>query len=262
MIKLSVVVITFNEEKNILRCLQSVKNVADEIIVLDSQSTDQTVSLARQLGAVVHTRAFTGYVDQKNAAAALAGNEWVLSLDADEALSPELEKEILRVKENPGAVAYRLNRLTNYCGKWIRHCGWYPDRVTRLFNRAKGKWEGLLIHEKWESAEKGSKPADLQGDLYHYSYYTFSDHIRKIQLFSEIMAKEAVMKGKNCSLFKLWFGPKWNFFNDYILKAGFLDGYYGYMVCKYSSWAAFSKYSKIRQYNRLKEEAHLQKNEG
>ncbi|XZF13950.1 glycosyltransferase family 2 protein [Chitinophagaceae bacterium MMS25-I14] len=247
---ISVVIITKNEEQNLPRCLHSVKNVADEIIVLDSFSEDDTLNIARSFGAKVYTHKFEGYVTQKNLAAQKAGCDWVLSLDADEALSPELEQSVLQVIKAPQHDAYRFSRLTNYCGKWIKHCSWYPDKKVRLFRKNAGEWEGDQIHESWELHDKNAVVGELKGDLLHYSYYSFSDHIRQIEKFTEIAARAAAAKGKNCSLLKIWLGPKWRFFTDYILRLGFLDGYSGYMVCKYSAWAAFAKYSKIRQYAR------------
>lgn len=250
--KLSVVIITFNEEKNITRCLQSVKNIADEIIVLDSHSMDATVSIAESLGATVCMQPFLGYTEQKNKAIEKASFDWVLSLDADEALSPRLEQSILAVKDNALFNAYSLARFTNYCGKWIRHCGWYPDKKIRLFNKTKGTWKGGSLHEYWELNDNKESVGKLEGDLLHYSYYTLSDHVKQIEKFTEIAAHAAVANGKNCSLLKIWLGPKWKFLSDFIFRKGFLDGYHGFLVCKYSAWASFIKYTKIRQYAKQK----------
>ncbi len=252
MVKLSVVVITLNEEKNLKRCLQSVKDIADEILVVDSFSKDNTVAIAEQFGAKVITQSFLGFGAQKNFATEQAAHHWVLSLDADEALSPELCQSILDVKENPVYPAYRLSRLTNYCGKWIRHCGWYPDKKVRLYNKTKGNWQGERIHEHWELYDANEQIGNLTGDLLHYSYYSISDHISQIEKFTEMSAKEAAEQGKDCSVMKIWFVPKWNFFKDFILKLGVLDGYYGYLVCKFSAYASMIKYNKIRQYAALK----------
>ncbi len=256
MISLSVVIITLNEERNILRCLQSVKNVADEIIILDSYSTDATAKIAESSGAKIFFQTFLGYSAQKNAALEYASFDWVLSLDADEALTPQLEQSILALKKNIPLNAYRMSRLSNYCGKWIKHGGWYPDRKTRLFNKTKGVWKGDP-HDYWELYDKKEQVGKLEGDFLHYGYYTLSDQVKKIEEFTEIIAHGAVAKGKDCSLLKIWLGPKWKFFNDYILKLGFLDGYHGYLVCKYAAWYTFTKYSKIRQYKRLKEKTLL-----
>ncbi len=248
--KISVVIVTLNEERNLARCLESVAPVADEIVVVDSLSSDKTTDIAASFGATVILQPFLGYTKQKNFANQHASHDWVLSLDADEALSPGLVREIQFIKNNPKHNAYSLPRLTNYCGRWIKHCGWYPDRKTRLFDKTKGAWVGEVIHEQWQ-ANDGATTGVLNCDLLHYSYYTISDHIKQIEKFTEISAIEAVRMGKRCSLAKLYFGPKWNFFKDYFLRLGILDGIEGYYICKFSAFASEVKYSKIRQYSRL-----------
>ncbi len=253
MIQLSVVIITLNEERNLDRCLQSVKGIGDEIIVVDSGSTDNTVAIAESYGAKVIVQPFLGYIAQKNFATEQARFDWVLSLDADEALSPELEQSVRNVKQNPKSDAYSLSRLTNYCGNWIKHAGWYPDKKIRLYNRTKGAWKGEQIHEYWELHNNSSDGiAALKGNLLHYSYYTISDHLKQIEKFSELLARRAVQADKSSSLFKVLFAPGWKFFTSYIIQLGFLDGYAGYLVCKLSAFATFVKYSKIRQYSRFK----------
>lgn len=248
---LSVVIITFNEEKNIARCLESVRHVADEIIIADSFSTDATATIAAQYGARVIEHPFEGYGQQKNFATAQATNDWILSLDADEALTPGLEKSILRVKVAPEASVYKMPRITNYCGKWIRHCGWYPDHQARLYDRTKGRWQELRVHEYWKPAASGQM-GTLTGDLLHFSFSSISEHLKKIDKYTELAAHEAVGKGKTASLLKIYFSPKWHFFTEYVLRFGFLDGFYGYMICKLSAHQAFVKYSKIRLYSRNK----------
>lgn len=257
MVKISVVIITLNEEKNLSRCLTSVAGIADEVVVVDSSSTDNTVAIAQKYGARVVNQAFLGYGAQKNFANEQATNDWILSLDADEALSPELQQSILSVKAKPEYDAYSLSRLTNYCGKWIKHCGWYPDKKLRLFNKTKGKWQGEKIHEYWEPTETEKRIGELHGDLLHYSFYTISDHIRQIEKFTEISARTAVEQGKGCSIWKIVLVPKWNFFLDYIIRLGILDGFAGYVICKLSAHAAFIKYTKIRQYALLSRQGRL-----
>jgi glycosyltransferase involved in cell wall biosynthesis len=245
--QLSVVIITYNEERNLARCLKSVLRIADEIIVVDSASTDGTVAIAKQYNAKVYLHPFDGYVKQKIIATDYATNDWVFTLDADEVVTPELEQSILETKNGKRLDAYKINRLTNYCGKWIKHCGWYPDHIIRLFDKTKGKWHGGSIHEHWE-LDQPSDVGLLKGHLLHYSYPTISDHIRKIDKFTELSARDAVARGKDCSLLKILLVPKWNFFVTYILKLGILDGYYGYVICKLDSYVSFVKYTKIRQY--------------
>ena len=149
---MSIIIAAYNEEKNIARCIQSLRPVADEIIVVDSFSTDQTTAIAEELGAKIIQRAFTGYGDQKSFAQEQSGNDWVFSIDADEVLTEELQKSILEMKATPQHDAYEINRLTSYCGKWIRFCGWYPDRKIRLWDRRKARWGGEDPHDKVQLA--------------------------------------------------------------------------------------------------------------
>lgn len=247
--KLSVVIITLNEERNLGRCLESVRSLADEILVVDSCSADRTAEIARSFGARIIEQPFLGHIEQKNFAADHATHNWVLSLDADEALSPELEDSIRKALANPAVDAYKMNRLTNYCGKWVRHSGWYPDRKARLWDRRKGRWGGQNPHDKWELSS-GTDYGKLRGDLLHYSYYTLSEHLKQIEKFTEIAARASVREGKDCSVFKVVFGGCWKFIHSYIIKLGFLDGYTGFLVCSFSAYSSFAKYAKIRQYNR------------
>jgi glycosyltransferase involved in cell wall biosynthesis len=250
MVRLSVVIITYNEEKNIARCLESVRSVADEIVIVDSSSGDNTASIAKAYGATVIQNAFAGYGEQKNFATGQATHDWILSLDADEVLTPELAASINEVKAAPSFNVYRMPRLTSYCGKWIKHCGWYPDRQTRLYNRTKGRWQEQKVHEYWALSNAGDKFGLLQGDLLHYSFTSISDHVKKIEKYTELAALAAVEKGHNASLLKIWISPKWHFITEYFFKLGFLDGFYGYLICKLSAHTAFLKYSKIRLYSK------------
>src|SRR6185312_8761206 len=177
--KISVVIITKNEEKNIGRCIDSVKDIADDIIVIDSFSTDKTEEICKSKGARFVQHAFEGHIEQKNYATSLTEYPHVLSLDADEALDDTLKKSIAEVKENWKYDGYEMNRLTNYCGTWIKHCGWYPDRKLRLFDKTKGKWGGINPHDKFE-LQPNSTISRLRGDILHYSYYTIDDHYKQI----------------------------------------------------------------------------------
>jgi glycosyltransferase involved in cell wall biosynthesis len=250
MAKLSAVVITYNEEKNLGRCLGSLQGVADEVIVVDSNSTDGTVAIAQQYKAKIYQRDFDGYGQQKNYATQQATNDWVLSLDADEELTDELRNSILAVKAAPGHDVYQMPRLTNYCGQWIKHCGWYPDKQTRLYNRTKGRWVEQKVHEYWQHSDKNAPKGLLAGDLLHYSFATINDHLKKIEKYSELGAQEAIAKGKSASLLKVWFSPVWHFISEYIFRLGFLDGYYGFVICRLSAYASYTKYSKIRAYRK------------
>jgi glycosyltransferase involved in cell wall biosynthesis len=252
MVQLSVVIITFNEERNLARCLESVKDIADEIIVVDSQSTDRTVAIAEQYNARVIQQPFLGYGQQKNFGTQQASYDWILSLDADEVLTPELKQSIVEVKRGPKNAVYEMPRLTNYCGKWIRHCGWYPDRQTRLYNRTKGKWVEQKVHEYWAPDNSSDNKGLLKGDLLHYSFASVSEHLKKIEKYSELAALDAVEKGKDASLLKILASPKWHFINEFIFRLGFLDGFYGYTICRLSAYAAYIKYTKIRLYKRMR----------
>jgi glycosyltransferase involved in cell wall biosynthesis len=248
MIRLSVVLITYNEERNLARCLESVAGVADEIIVADSSSADNTVAIAKRYNARVIDHKFTGYGEQKNFATQQASNDWILSLDADEVLTPALMQSILEVKNGPKHDVYQMPRLTNYCGKWIRHCGWYPDRQTRLYNRTKGQWQEQKVHEYWRLNDTKGTKGLLKGNLLHYSFNSISEHLKKIEKYSELAAMAAVERGKGASMVKIVVSPAWHFITEYFFKLGFLDGFYGYVICRLSAYAAFVKYSKIRMY--------------
>ncbi|NVO03401.1 MAG: glycosyltransferase family 2 protein [Bacteroidetes bacterium] len=251
MTELSVVIITFNEERNIGRCLDSVKEIADDIVVIDSFSTDKTEEICLANGARFIKHEFPGHIEQKNWAISQAKFPFILSLDADEALSEELKKSIIEAKKNTEFDGYIMNRLTNYCGKWIHHSGWYPDAKLRLWDSAKGKWGGVNPHDKYEM-ESDVKIKHLKGDIYHYSYYSINEHILQANKFSEIMAKALFKNGKNASFLKVIFRPPMRFFRDYFLKMGFLDGFYGFVICKTTAYTTFLKYSKLRQLNLLK----------
>jgi glycosyltransferase involved in cell wall biosynthesis len=243
--RLSVVIITFNEETNIARCIASVMDVADEILVVDSYSTDRTEEICREMGARFMQNKWEGYSRQKNYANSLALYDHILSIDADEALSEELRISILRLKENWKYDGYMMNRMTNYCGKWIRHGSWYPDRKLRLFDRTKGTWKGI-IHETFDLYDK-SNFGFIWGNLLHYSYYTISEHVRQANYFTDITAELAYNEGKKAGTLKLFFNPIIKFIRDYFFLLGFLDGYYGFIVSQISANATFLKYIKLRQ---------------
>ena len=246
MTPISVVIITYNEEKNIERCLASVVDIADEIVVLDSFSTDKTEEICKQYGVSFFQHSFEGYIEQKNRAIGYAKFPHILSLDADEALDDTLKQSILNVKSHWVEDGYSFNRLTNYCGHWIRHCGWYPDKKLRLWDSMKGVWRGINPHDKYIMDLKCTT-RHLKGDLLHYSYYTISEHVNQSDNFTNIAALAAYNKGRKSSLMKVWLYPKWKFFRDFIIKLGFLDGYYGYVVCKINANATFQKYVKLLQ---------------
>jgi glycosyltransferase involved in cell wall biosynthesis len=245
MIQLSAVIITYNEERNIERCLLSLQGIMDEILILDSFSTDQTKAIALKFDIQFHEKAWAGYAQSKNYANQLARYDYVFSIDADECLSPELQAAILAYK-NSGIVGIaELNRLTNYCGKWIKHCGWYPDRKIRLFDRRKVQWEGD-IHETL-TVKGEPKPYFLKGDLWHYSYYTKADHFAQIEKFTTIAAGSEFNKGKRSNLGQAYLSAFVKFVQAYFFRLGLLDGWAGFLVCKRSAYASYLKYYKILQ---------------
>jgi glycosyltransferase involved in cell wall biosynthesis len=251
MIKLSVVIITFNEERNIGRCLKSISGLADEIIVVDSGSTDNTEEICKKYNVRFIHHAFTGHKEQKNFAASQSTFNHILSLDADEALSEELKNEILKLKDNWEKDGYSFNRLTNYCGRWIRHSGWYPDRKLRLFNKDKGTWAGSNPHDKFLLNDKNNH-AVIKGDLLHFSYYTIEGHMEQVNRFTEIAALSAFHDGKRSGLVSIILKPAVRFIRDYFFRLGILDGYYGFVICKISSHAAFLKYVKLYELQKNK----------
>jgi glycosyltransferase involved in cell wall biosynthesis len=246
MIKLSVVIITFNEERNIGRCLDSVKDVADDIVVVDSFSKDKTKEICVAKDARFVEHAFAGHIEQKNWAITQAKYPHILSLDADEALDDELKRSVLKAKENWNKDGYYMNRLTNYCGHWVKHCGWYPDKKLRLWDSRKGEWRGVNPHDKYELFEGDSGAGYLEGDILHYSFDTVEGHIKQIEYFTDISAKALFENGKKPRFIKLYLSQIAKFIESYFLKAGFLDGKYGYEICKNSAWATKLKYRKLK----------------
>ena len=198
MVSLSVVIITFNEAANIARCLQALGDVADDVIVVDSFSIDATVDICRQHGARVIQHAFAGYVEQKNYATTQAKFDHVLQLDADEVLTDELRQSIRAAKADWQHAAYSLARLTNYCGHWVRHGSWYPDRKLRLYDRRLGRWTGLLLHEKFE-VNPGQTTGQLAGHALHYSYHSIAQHVSQLNKFTSITAQELALRGRPTS---------------------------------------------------------------
>jgi glycosyltransferase involved in cell wall biosynthesis len=242
--KLTVAIITFNEEANIARCLDSVKEVADEILVVDSFSTDKTEEICHQYGVRFIKNPFAGHIEQKNFALANSKFEYVLSLDADEALTPELILEIKRVKQNPNFDGYSFNRLNNYCGHWVKHCGWYPDTKLRLVKKTNAQWIGTNPHD-FLNLKNDSPIYHLNGDLLHYSYNSISSHILQTDKFTSIAARASFNQGKRSNIFLIISRPFFQFFRDYIIKLGFLDGRYGFIICFINAVAAMLKYAKL-----------------
>jgi glycosyltransferase involved in cell wall biosynthesis len=243
---ISVVIITFNEERNFARCLASVKDIADDIVVVDSFSSDRTKEICLEHGVRFIEHAFEGHIEQKNWAITQAKFPHVLSLDADEALDDTLKESILQVKNNFILAAYSMNRLTNYCGHWVRHCGWYPDKKLRLWDSRCGTWGGDNPHDKYELHKRQNEIGHLKGDILHYSYYTLDDHYKQVEYFTTISANAQHKRGKKAPLLVLYLSPVVKFLKDYIINRGFLDGKTGFQICRISAFATYVKYKKLR----------------
>ncbi len=245
--KISVVIITKNEERNILRCLNSVQDVADEIVVVDSGSTDDTAAICEQFGVKFVHQDWLGYSEQKNFANSLATNDWILSIDADEELSDELKQSIFKYKNQhmPHDIVFSMNRLTNYCGHWIRHCGWYPDRKIRIWNRTVGQWQGE-IHETLEFSTKVREKV-LKGDLLHYSFETAQDYENQQFKFAKMRGQHYFMKGKKHASFYMVVSPIFSFIQHYFFQLGFLDGADGWHICLTTAKATRMKYKTLKE---------------
>ncbi len=241
--KISVTIITKNEKDKIRDCLESVK-WADEIVVVDSFSTDNTVSICREYTDKVYQREWPGHIEQKNRAIDLTSNQWVLSLDADERITKELADEIcaLKMEGLEKYSAYSIPRQVFYMGKPIRHCGWYPARKLRLFDKKKSRWGGENPHDRIYCSGSVGK---LRGDMLHYSFDSIASHIVTINSFTSIAALERKKKGIKGSIPKLILRAPGNFLKMYFLKMGFLDGLPGFIICVLSTMHVFVKYAKL-----------------
>jgi len=247
--KISSTIITFNEEHNIQDCIESLLKVADEIVIVDSFSTDNTKVICERYELVKFIEnKFDGHVEQKNFAIAQSQFDYVLSLDADERLSKELQQEIrdLKATAQPD-LAYSMPRLNNYCGQWIRHSGMYPERKVRFWNKQKGKWGGVNPHDKVILSDN-LQATKLKGDLLHYTTSSLSTHLTQVNKFSEIAAEQLLKNKKRPNaVFKMLFDPPFMFFKKYFFQLGILDGFHGFTIAIISAHAKFLKYAKYIQ---------------
>ncbi len=241
--KITATIITLNEERNIARAMESLR-CCDQIVVVDSGSVDRTVELATKLGAKVVEDSWKGYANQKNLAAEYAGSDWILSLDADEALSEALEGEIWNLKKRgPSHDAYTMPRMAQYMGRWILHSGWYPDRKVRLYNRARAKWVGDFVHE---SVKVDGQIGHLESNLLHFTCDSLSEHLRTLDRYTTLAAEELVYRKTRIGLSRLIFDPAWTFARTYFLQRGFLDGLEGLIIAHMAATYTFLKYAKAR----------------
>jgi len=243
---LSVIIITYNEERNISRCLESLNGIADEIVVVDSYSTDNTEQICLKYDVRFIQRKFEGYGDQKRFATEQARFDYILSLDADEELSEALKKSINAEKRNWLHACYSFNRKNFYCNKPIRFCGWYPDRQIRLFNRQFTNWTKRDVHESIELTDR-MDVMQLKGDLLHYTCTTMAEHVEKEKKYARINAEILTKKGRSIFLLTPFMKGAFRFFKTYIIKFGILDGYYGFVISKTLAKSSFLKYSWARK---------------
>lgn len=244
--KLTAAIIACDEEAKIGRALESLLGIADEIIVVDSGSVDRTPEICAEYGARVIVKEWQGYREQKQFATDLAGFDWVMSLDADEELSVELREEILKWKSSSdnGTEGFFLPRMTWLMGSWIRHTTWYPDWQLRLFQKNKGKWTGLNIHESFRVAGKTGK---MSGHLLHYTYSSISEYLVQLEKFSSLAAEDHVARGRKSGIIRLVLSPPAVFLKNFVLKAGFLDGRAGFAVSCFSAVSTFFKLLKTEE---------------
>jgi len=245
-VKLSVTVITRNEAENIVRALESVR-WADEIIVVDSESTDDTVSLAKRFTDRVVVRPWPGYIEQKNFAASLASHEWIFSLDADERVTPALAEEIRKTLSLAPAAAYRMPRVTNHLGKWIRTTDWYPDYQLRLYDRRRARWSGQLVHE---GITVDGPIGVLKNELEHFPFRNSADHLDTINRYTTYAAQQMYDSGRRAGLLHMVLHPPFAFLRNYIAKGGIRDGAVGFQISSMNAYYVFLKFAKLRELER------------
>ena len=240
--KVTATVITRDESANIAAALQSV-SWADEIIVVDSGSTDDTVAIARGLATRVEVRDWPGYGAQKNYAAGIASNDWILSIDADERVTPQLAAEIRELfTRTPAARGYRIPRVAWYFGRWIRSTDWYPDYQLRLYDRRAGQWTDRRVHE---SVELRETPGRLRHEIQHYAYRDLSHHLATIDRYTTLAAEQWLAEGRTTNGFELFFHPRLAFIRNYLLRGGITDGEPGLLVSKLNAYYVFLKLAKL-----------------
>ena len=255
-VTISAVIITKNEEQNIERCLQAIEGWVDEIVVVDSHSTDRTREICTRFSKmrfVGHN--WEGFSKTKNVANGFATMDYILSLDADEEISIELREKLLELKNNlvPGdRKAYEIDRLTNYCGQWIWHSGWRPDYQMRFFPRGLAAWDGAEVHETIQLKEIVERHRIEKVYLYHYSFYSIADHIERVNRYSSLGAEKIVRLKKGALVFRAIFNGLFRFYKSYFIKLGILDGFYGFVIAVVSAYAVFLKYAKAHQIMKTK----------
>jgi (heptosyl)LPS beta-1,4-glucosyltransferase len=243
--KISATIITLNEERNIARCIDSLVHIADEVLVMDSGSSDRTEEICLQKGVKFFHQPWLGYAQQKNCLIQKASFDMILSVDADEEISPALSEELRWIKQNHTNGVYALNRLTNYCGTWIYHSGWYPDVKIRLFPK-EIQWQGDLVHETL-NLKPDMEVIRLKAPLFHYSYYSHVQHRQRADHYSTLTAQKYVQAGKGVFFGQPLFSACIRFLSMYIFKLGFLDGKQGFYIAKISAESNYFKYKEVQR---------------
>jgi glycosyltransferase involved in cell wall biosynthesis len=241
----SIAILTLNEELNIERCLSSLQTLTDDLIVIDSGSTDNTLEISTKYGAQVIVHGFADFASQRNYAAQVAKYEWILFIDADEQPDSLLLKELALFRYEDEQTVYLLDRKTNYCGRWISHSGLRHDFIARLYNRNHYQWNGK-VHESLSPIPLFAKK--MHGRLLHFTYRNIDDHFQAMLNYTGIQAKELANAGKKIGFGHLWVKPMVRFVKHYFLQLGILDGFEGYLIAKMAAFAAFSKYSRAKWY--------------
>lgn len=255
---ISATLITHNEARNIARAIRSLGG-ADEIIVVDSCSTDDTRKIAASLGARVIENAWPGFAAQKQFAVEQARHDWILSLDADEEFDDESQAAILRWKAGePAAAGYRFARKAFYLGRWILHSGWYPDYKVRLFDRRRGRWQGDFVHE---SIAVTGAIETLAGEILHYTCDSIEEHRARIEIYTDLAAREMFQQGRSAGWLRRGLGPSWVFFSTYFLRFGVLDGHQGYLIARMAARYVRRKYEKLAELHEKKSGDRSQKSE-
>jgi glycosyltransferase involved in cell wall biosynthesis len=239
---ISATIITRNESAHLARAIRSLAGV-DEIVVIDSESADNTREIAEALGARVITHRFDGFPAQKNFASAQAQYDWVLGLDADEELDARAQAALQEWKRyEPSAAGYQFARRAQYLGRWIRHSGWYPDYKLRLYDRRRGRWQGAYVHE---SVVVAGPVATLAGEILHYTYDSLEDHVSRMEFYTDLAAREWIEQGKRVGPLRRMLAPPWIFFTTYFLRLGILDGRQGFLIARMAARYVRRKYEKV-----------------
>ncbi|MDG2154285.1 MAG: glycosyltransferase family 2 protein [Crocinitomicaceae bacterium] len=244
--KVAAAIITFNEERNIERCIIGLLECVDEIVVMDSFSNDETKNICNQYGVRFIENKWQGYAQTKNKLNDLIDADYIFSIDADEVPDRILQEQILNIKSDSKERIYILNRYTNYCGKWIKHCGWYPEFKARIFPKDKAKWEGEFVHENL-NYDKSLEEVTLDGNLEHYSYYNRIEHQERANKYALLVAKKYFNEGKSTYIFQAEISAIVKFINVFLLKKGFLDGSYGFQIARISASSNHLKYRELKR---------------